>query len=47
MENMKKEELVNVIGKSQDGGVDGINNPNEKDSLGKLLKISVELFLYQ
>ena len=39
---MKKEELIKIIGKSQDGGVDVINNPNDKDNLSKLLKTSVE-----
>jgi len=42
MKDVKKEELFDTIGKSQDGGFDYLKQPNDNDYLGKFINSSIE-----
>ena len=39
---MKKEKLFNIIGKTQDGGVETLMNPNDNDYFSRFIKASIE-----
>jgi len=39
---MKKDELLDIIGESQDGGAKTLKEPNEVDFIGKFINNSIE-----